>query len=59
MRIVLIIIIIINNVIQKSPINDYNNSTSENKDNDVYYNKIEPSDGNGYDNYPAPVINEN
>ena len=50
-----------NNVIQKSPINNYNynNSTSENKDNDVYYNKIEPSDGNGYDNYPAPVINEN
>ena len=35
-----------NNVIQKSPIDDYNNSTSENKDNDVYYNKIEQSDAN-------------
>ena len=40
-----------NNVTPNSAINDYNNSTPENNNNDAYYNKIVPNDGNEYDNY--------
>ena len=59
MRIMLIIIkVSFNNVTPKTVINDDNNSTSDNNDNNSYYKKIEPNNGDGFDNYPAPIISE-